>query len=134
MRRDWKRRTLAYVVLIALVMGTVYLLSSQRLEVEVVVDLAGARALAGEPLQELTLTISQGEGNHIGSTRYSFPEALFADGPPMETSPVKMELRPGEYEVRVDTLYGTRKVFAGPKRVVPLAVERAGTARIKAAK
>jgi hypothetical protein len=125
---------LAYLVLVSTVIGLVYLMSNQRVDVDLVIDLSGARSLAGQPLAELTATIADPTGRFIGSTHYSFPRNLFEHGPPLETVPARLQLKSGEYEVRLDTAYGVRRSVPGPARAVLITVEEAGTLRVKAAK
>lgn len=125
---------MAYVVMVSMVVGLVYLMSNQRIDVDLVVELDGARSLAGEPLRELTVTIADSKGTFVGSTHHSFPENLFADGAPLETSPARLQLQPGEYEIRFDTTYGVRRPFPGPVRAVAVTLETPGALRVRAAK
>jgi hypothetical protein len=132
MRREWRRRTLAYGVLVVVLAGTLYQLKNTAVKVDVSVDLIGARTHQGEPLSELSLEFFDDGGAWLSATVFRFPADLYVDGPPVATRTIELGLPRGRYEVGMTLRYG-----APPGRLVArrveMTVEQEGSIRLRAA-
>lgn len=124
MKVGWKKRALAYSVVVMMAAGLIYLLSATPLEVQVQVDLTGARNLGSAALTELTLRFPAGDGEDGQVTRFSFPASVFPSGPPAMTTPVMVKLAKGVHEVTLDFVYGTGPGAVSGSRKASVQVER----------
>lgn len=132
MKREWKKRALSYLLLVALLAGALWSLQKSPLEVDTVVDLTTVRLDRGTPLAELKVSFYQ-EETWVSSTFYAFPDSKYPSGPPGNTEPVATKLLPGTYDVVLELTYRSdtepeRKL----SRTLTLDVAVAGRLEIKA--
>jgi hypothetical protein len=127
----WRKRALAYGVLVAVLLGAIYLLQNTTVKVDVVVDLMGARKLGEAALTRLEVGYFRGE-NRVAGTVYTFAPAAFPEGPPVETRPVTLGLVRGDYDVRMQLTYGDGPGARAHARTVVLTVEAEGGVRLRA--
>ncbi len=127
------RRVLAYLILIACVVGVLFVLRSPALEVQLVVDLSGASRLGDLPLRRLDVTVLDEDGRYVASTEHSFPPEIYPSGPPVETRPVTLSIRKADYEVELEFQYGdTDPPLLRIRRLV-VSVKEQGILRLRAA-
>jgi len=132
MWKAWRKRAVAYLVLITAVVGVIFMLKTTALEVDLVVDLVGVRTRDGLKLMEARITILELDGQWVGASVHTFPPALFPHGPPAETTPVNMQLGQGEYEARMEFVYGDGPSSPRETRRLQFTVEQAGPIRLRA--
>jgi hypothetical protein len=135
MWRGWQKRVAAYLVLIFLVIGAIYLLQKKTVDVALTIDLDGVRTLEQVMLREMRVEMRQAGGDWSGATVHSFPESLYPGGPPLEIGPVHIGMPLGEYEVTISRVYGEvhgqEKEFT---RKVLVKIQQEGPLRIRAAR
>ena len=133
MWRGWRKRAFAYGVLLLVVIGTLYQLQNAAVEVNVAVDLIGARLSQGQDLVQLRVEFLTAEGERFGVTEYNFPASLHPDGPPTTTPPVPLALPKGTYEVQLTMGYGEGPGATQVVRRMGMNVEGQGAVRLRAA-
>ena len=132
MWRGWQKRVAAYLVLVSLVIGAIYLLQRKSVDVALTIDLDGVRTLEKVMLREVRVEMRQAGGDWSGATVHSFPESLYPGGPPLEVGPVHIGMPPGEYEVTIVRIYGEVPVQQQLSRRVVVKIQQEGPLRIRA--
>jgi len=133
MWRGWRKRALAYGVLVLIVLGTLYQLQNAAVEIDFAVDLIGARLSGGQDLVQLRVEFLTEDGERFGGTEYNFPASLHPDGPPTTTPRVPLALPPGPYEARLIMVYGEGTGATQVVRRMDMIIEGQGTVRLRAA-
>jgi hypothetical protein len=133
MWRGWRKRALAYGVLVLIVVGTLYQLQHAAVEVDFTVDLIGVRLSDGQDLVQLKVEFQQEDGTRLGVTEYNFPATLHPDGPPTTTPKVPLAMPRGTYEVRLTMIYGEGAEAKEVVRRLDMKIEGQGTVRLRAA-
>lgn len=134
MQRSRRNKLLSYAVLVAGAAGLLYMLQNAAVDVSLVVDLAGVRSLAGEPLTQLKLNVRHSGGDWIGATVYNYLPATHRNGPPPETLPVTYRISKGKYEVDMVLQYGEGQAALKVDRRLLVDVEAEGTIRLSGGK
>ncbi len=133
MRHGWRKRALAYSVLLLVVIGTLYQLQGAAVEVDFTVDLIGARLLDGRDLVKLRVEFLKDDEEIFAVTEFSFPRSLHPDGPPTATPQVPLALPRGTYEVKLAMYYGEGPGATPVVRRMEMTIEGPGAVRLRAA-
>lgn len=96
-----------------------------------VVDISHSRKLGALELREVHLSVFDSKGDWVGSSVLTYPPELHPHGPPAETPPIPMKLPRGQYDVRMEFLYGPPEHPAVAVRRVAAEIKEEGLMRLE---
>lgn len=131
MKREWIRRASVYLVLVAVLGGSVWLLSSTPQDVDIVLEITDVRVRDSVPLSAVRLQVMK-DGAEVCRFEAWFPEDLHPMGPPgTSIGPLKCPLPSGEFNIPMQLSYGPKELARTFEVATTLKVEKAGRVDVR---